>query len=97
LTSENATGIIFLMKKYQGTDEFFDEKPPPGIIILDRTLGLEYSLCITCRHFNRRSWLEGNKHICATFSDIPLTIWKGETGHANPFPGDKGFRYEKLS
>ena len=33
---------------------------------------------------------------CKAFDDIPLDIWEGRNKHTQPYPGDKGIRFEPI-
>lgn len=49
--------------------------------------------CVRCRH-----WSPGDALRCAAFpkSDIPLEIWVGKNPHNDPYPGDRGIRFEPI-
>ena len=49
------------------------------------------SQCIDCRH-----WVKGGA--CAAFpGGVPEAIKNNEVSHKNPYPGDNGVRYERLT
>ena len=45
--------------------------------------------CSTCRWYD-----QGGYRRCAAFERIPDDIWLGQVDHTEPYPGDKGYRYE---
>lgn len=45
--------------------------------------------CLRCTHYQ-----DGRQ--CAAFDVIPLAIWKAETIHDQPYPGDQGIQFAPL-
>ena len=45
--------------------------------------------CYECKHY-----IDGVT--CMAFEKIPEEIYTGEFDHTEPYPGDQGYRYEKL-
>jgi hypothetical protein len=48
--------------------------------------------CLFCRHYYRDGPAEGPD--CAAFDEIPDPVFRGELGHLDPLPGDRGLRFE---
>ena len=54
-------------------------------------------LCESCRHL--RPYRGGEGQTCAAFPDgegIPIEIWFGRHDHREPWPGDRGIRFDPL-
>jgi hypothetical protein len=49
-------------------------------------------LCVFCRHYN--VGVAPGEPDCAAFAEIPDPIFRGDFDHRQPFPGDKGIRFE---
>ena len=53
-------------------------------------------MCLTCRHFHDADD-EATSLTCDAFPDgIPEAVLTGEHDHRDPYPGDRGVRYEPL-
>jgi hypothetical protein len=64
-----------------------DDDAPRGI----RNVGARGQACNTCAH------LYPDHSFCEAFPDgagIPVVILNGLNNHTEPFPGDRGIRYE---
>lgn len=49
-------------------------------------------VCSFCRHLR----LKSKDRTCEAFpGGIPIEIWMGKNKHVDPFPGDKGIRFER--
>jgi hypothetical protein len=50
-------------------------------------------VCTWCRHLRD----SGVDRQCDAFPNgIPMAIWKGESDHREPFPGDNGIQFEAV-
>lgn len=49
-------------------------------------------VCSLCKHYTP---IAGNIRKCKAFKNIPLEIWSGEDKHTEPYPGDRGIRFER--
>ncbi len=68
------------------------------VIILDPSLELPpvSPVCTFCRHWNGPAPL-AKRRTCGAFPQkIPDEIWKGENDHRQPYPGDRGIRFEPI-
>lgn len=53
-------------------------------------------VCNLCKHFSVKRSLESGIPVCIAFPDgIPVEIWKGDNNHTEPYPGDRGIRFEQ--
>ncbi len=51
--------------------------------------------CLSCRHLDRDNL---DTRTCAAFPEgIPAAIFERRADHAQPFPGDRGIRFELMS
>jgi len=52
-------------------------------------------VCGKCKHFQVKKSTPSIKR-CDAFDEIPMEIWCEENDHTQPYPGDKGIRFELL-
>lgn len=90
--SPGKNGMILNQGKEEGT-------PRKGkmvkITIDDSSLTIPFLsyVCGRCRHFlPKKTSIEVKR--CHAFDKIPMKIWCGENDHTQPYPGDKGIRFE---
>jgi hypothetical protein len=51
-------------------------------------------LCKACRHLDR----DQERHLCDAFPEgIPEEIWTNRFDHHDPYPGDRGIRFELMA
>ncbi len=51
-------------------------------------------MCLFCRHYQPES--AEHEPDCSAFAEIPDIIFRGDFDHRQPFPGDRGVRFELL-
>jgi excisionase family DNA binding protein len=57
---------------------------------MERAVRVHKTPCYRCKHF-----LGAKKGRCTAFpAEIPQLIWSGSSQHTEPFPGDRGIRFE---
>jgi hypothetical protein len=64
-------------------------------VLDDSSLKIPYmsAVCCFCAHWQPK--LARGCDAFPTFDGIPLEIWKGQTNHTTPFPGDHGIVFKE--
>ena len=70
-----------------------------NIIIDDSSRDKKISswICGKCIHFHRTHRIF-SKNTCDAFTgSIPVEIWRGDSDHRKPYPGDHGIQFEPIN